>query len=193
MCGGGRVQETLILRRSLQVILLLIRFGKQPFDLLLAQKSKLPELRSPPNSSPSCSGQVPQLREPGVCVLTQPRERIKPRQKGELLWLTVQSGLFSFSEGVAPQGNRGDTLNLARYGLGPTGFPCPLPGELSCQAASLSSTPAAESHRNPANPAPCGRRRGVSVRRGLSGGVLSLKLGSELYTGSGGDLPRGCS
>lgn len=141
-----------------------------------------------------------QPREPQVCVLTQPQERIKPRQKAELLWLTARSRLFSFSEGVAPHSNRSDTLNLARYGLGPAGFPCPLPGELSCQVASLSSTPAAVSHRNPANPAPCGRRQGVSVQRGLSGGVLSPELGAtdkarrrqrescRLYTESGGDL-----
>lgn len=73
---------------------------------------------------------------------------------------------------------RAGTLKRARYGLGPAGLPCPLPGELSCEAASLSSTPAPESHRNPEKPAPCGRREALVWRGvGLGAGGLGDEAG----------------
>lgn len=76
-------------------------------------------------------------------------------------------------------------MNHAKYGLGPVGFPCPLPGEHSGAVASLSSTPAAVSHRNPENPAPCRRRGSVSLER-VSPGALSPKLGKRRERPGGG-------
>lgn len=63
----------------------------------------------------------------------------------------------------SPKQHRAATLNRPRYGLGPVDFPCPLLGELSCEVASFSSTPAMVSHRNPEYPAPCSREGQVSV------------------------------